>query len=131
MIDKREKQYQAFEEFLAGFVGDLNVLSEEGWSLLVEGKRDARALRKLGFVGKLVTISSVGRKGISAFAGSKKVVILTDSDREGAVLASRYLKRLSHEGFRISMRERLRLKVASRGVFLHVENLSRFTQSEA
>ncbi len=131
MIDKREKQYQAFGEFLGGFVGDLNVLSEEGWSLLVEGKRDARALRKLGFVGKLVTISSVGRTGISAFAGSKKVVILTDSDREGAVLASRYLKRLSHEGFRISMRERLRLKAASRGIFLHVENLSRFARSEA
>jgi 5S rRNA maturation endonuclease (ribonuclease M5) len=130
LIDKREKLFQAFGEFLGGFVADLNVLSEEGWSLLVEGKRDARALRKLGYVGNLVTISSVGRKGFSAFDGTKKVVILTDMDREGAVLASRYLKRLSHEGFRTSMRERLRLKVASRGVFLHVENLSRFALPE-
>jgi 5S rRNA maturation endonuclease (ribonuclease M5) len=122
--------YRAFAVFLGGFVADLNVLSEDGWSILVEGQRDARALRKLGFVGNLVTIASVGRKGISAFGGETKVVILTDLDREGAVLASRYLKRLTHEGFRTSLRERLRLKIESRGVFLHVENLSRFAQSE-
>ena len=131
MIDKRKKLYQAFGDFLGAFVTDLNFLSEDGWSLLVEGKRDAQALRKLGFVGNLVTISSLGRKGTSAFGGTKKVVILTDLDREGAVLASRYLKRFAHEGFRTSMRERLRLKRASRGVFLHVENLSRFAQPEA
>lgn len=130
MIDKREKLYQAFGEFLAGFVIDLNVLSETGWSVLVEGKRDARALRKLGFIGKQVTISSVGRYGVSAFGGATKVIILTDLDREGAVLTSRYLKLLSHDGLRISTRERRRLKIASRGVFLHVENLSRFAQPE-
>jgi 5S rRNA maturation endonuclease (ribonuclease M5) len=131
LIDKREKLYQAFGVFVRGFVTDLNFLSEEGWSLLVEGKRDAQALRKLGFVGDLVTVSSVGRSGTSAFGVSRKVVILTDLDREGAVLASKFLKRLDHEGFRTSMRERLRLKTASRGVFLHVENLSRFAQSDA
>ena len=126
MIDKREKLYQAFGYFLGSFVEDLNVLSGDGWSVLVEGKRDERALRKLGFIGNLVTISSLGRKGISAFDGAKKVVILTDLDREGAVLASKYLKRLTHDGFKTSLRERLRLKIASRGVFLHIENLSRF-----
>jgi 5S rRNA maturation endonuclease (ribonuclease M5) len=130
MIDKRVKLYQAFGDFLAGFVVDLNVLSEAGWCLLVEGKRDANALRKLGFIGKVVTISSVGRYGVSAFGGATKVIILTDLDREGAVLTSRYLKLLSHDGLRISLRERRRLKIASRGVFLHVENLSRFAQPE-
>jgi 5S rRNA maturation endonuclease (ribonuclease M5) len=131
LIDKREKMYQTFGEFLGGFVADLNVLSEAGWALLVEGQRDVRALRKLGFTGNLVTVYSVGRQGTSAFEGATKVVILTDLDREGAVLASRFLKRLVHEGFKVSLHERLRLKVASRGVFLHVENLSRFAQSEA
>lgn len=130
MIDKREKLYQAFGDFLAGFVADLNVLSEAGWCLLVEGKRDATALKKLGFIGKVVTISSVGRYGVSAFGGATKVIILTDLDREGAFLTSRYLKLLSHDGLRISLRERRRLKIASRGVFLHVENLSRFALPE-
>lgn len=97
---------------------------------MVEGKRDATALKKLGFIGKVVTISSVGRYGVSAFGGATKVIILTDLDREGAVLTSRYLKLLSHDGLRTSLRERRRLKIASRGVFLHVENLSRFALPE-
>ncbi len=128
MIDKREKQYQAFGEFLGAFVTDLNHLYEEGWAVLVEGQRDAKALRKLGFVGNVATISAVGTSNSSVFDDLKKVVILTDLDREGAVLAARYVKRLSHEGFRTSLRERLRLKNASHGVFLHVENLSRFAE---
>ncbi len=126
MIDKREKLYQAIGGFIAAFVADLNNLSEEGWSLVVEGQRDVRALRKLGFHGNLATLSDFARKGNAVFGGSKKVVILTDLDREGAVLASRCVKRLSHEGFKTSLNERLRLKAGSRGVFLHVENLARF-----
>jgi 5S rRNA maturation endonuclease (ribonuclease M5) len=70
----------------------------------------------------------VRRRGVGIFEGSKKVVILTDLDREGAVLASRYLKALTHEGIRVSLAERRRLKHASRGVFLHIENLSRFAE---
>jgi 5S rRNA maturation endonuclease (ribonuclease M5) len=128
LTDRRKEQYQAFGDFLRSFVADLNQLSEDGWSLLVEGQRDVTALRKLGFVGNVVTAASVGWSKNSLFQGSKKVVILTDLDREGATLAARYVKRLSHDGFRTSLRERLRLKRASHGVFLHIENLSRFAQ---
>lgn len=130
MLDRRERQYQAFGEFLGAFVADLNHLSEDGWSILVEGPRDATALRKLGFLGNLVTVSSVGKVGNSVFGGRKKVVILTDLDREGGVLAARHIKRLSHDGFRTSLQERIRLKKASHGVFLHVENLSRFARDD-
>ncbi len=126
MIDKREKLYQAIGAFIGDFVRDLNHLSEDGWAVLVEGQRDVKALRKLGFTGNLVTKASLARKGGSAFGDLRNVVILTDLDREGAILASKYLKQLSHDGFKTSLHERLRLKVASRGVFLHVENLSRF-----
>ncbi len=130
-IDKRERQYQEFAEFVARLVTDLNNLSEDGWSVLVEGTRDARAVRKLGFNGNVVTIASLARSGNSVFEGGRRVVILTDLDREGAVLASRYIKRLTHDGFRTSLKERMRLKNASHGVFLHVENLSRFASDEA
>ena len=126
MIDKREKQYQEFGEVVNRFVTDLNHLSEDGWSVLVEGPRDLKALRKLGFAGSLVTISSLVKSGNMVFDGRVKVVILTDLDREGAVLTARYVKRLTHDGFRVSLKERMRLKNASHGVFLHVENLSRF-----
>ena len=128
MIDKHERAIQAFGAFVLAFVLDLNKLSEDGWSVLVEGQRDARALRGLGYRGPLAAVHSVGRLGVRALDGSKKVVILTDLDREGSVLASRYLKVLRHEGIRASLVERRRLKHASRGVFLHIENLSRFAE---
>ena len=121
---------QAFAAFLVDYLRDLNHLSDDGWSLLVEGKRDEVALRKLGFRGTLVTRSSFGVAGSRAFGQSKKVVILTDLDREGTVLASRYVKELRHEGLKTSLSERHRLKVATRGVFLHIENLSRFADSD-
>ena len=130
MIDKRERVYQEFGEFLIGFIRDLNHRSEEGWSLLVEGPRDERALRKLGYEGVLVTVSRMGRAGPGALGDARSVVILTDLDREGTILASRFVKRLRHEGLTISLRERGRLKAASRGVFLHVENLSRFANED-
>ncbi len=120
--------FQAFGAFLADYVRDLNHLSEDGWSLLVEGLRDERALRKLGFRGHMVSASSLVRRGPSALGNSRKVIILTDLDREGAVLAARYTKFLGHEGLRTSLGERRRLKRASRGVFLHIENLSRFAE---
>jgi 5S rRNA maturation endonuclease (ribonuclease M5) len=126
LIDKREKRYQEFGAFVLRLVMDLNHLSEDGWSVLVEGPRDAGAIRKLGFSGNVVTIASLVKSGNSVFEGRRRVVILTDLDREGAVLAARYIKRLSHDGIRTSLKERMRLKNASHGVFLHVENLSRF-----
>ena len=130
MIDRREKGYQEFGAFLADFVRDLNQMSDEGWSLLVEGPRDERALRSLGYDGSLVTVSILGRVGAGALEGAKKIVVLTDLDREGAVLAAKAMKRLTHEGIRTSLSERRRLKAASKGVFLHVENLSRFAPDE-
>jgi 5S rRNA maturation endonuclease (ribonuclease M5) len=130
MIDKRERVYQAFGTFLAGYVKDLNNRSEEGWSLLVEGLRDFRAIRRLGYTGNLVTVSVIGRKGTGVLGSSKGVVILTDLDREGALLAAKFVKRLSHDGIPASLSERRRLKAATRGVFLHIENLARFARPE-
>jgi 5S rRNA maturation endonuclease (ribonuclease M5) len=107
----------------------LNQRSEAGWALLVEGKRDENALRGLGYRGVLVTVSSHARMGSRAFGGLGKVVILTDLDREGGTLAARFMKSLIHEGFQASLAERKRLKSASKGVFLHIENLSRFFET--
>jgi 5S rRNA maturation endonuclease (ribonuclease M5) len=130
MIDRRERVYQAFGAFLADFIRDLNHRSEEGWSLLVEGPRDERALRKLGYGGILVTVSRLGKAGPEALGDARGVMILTDMDREGTVLAARFVKRLSHDGLKTSLKERGRLKAASRGVFLHIENLSRFARED-
>ncbi len=129
MIDKRKKVYQAFGAFVSDFVHDLNQRSEDGWALLVEGRRDERAMRVLGYTGTIVTVSAYTRQGRRALRNSKGVVILTDLDREGGTLAARHIKALSHDGVSTSLAERRRLKSASRGVFLHIENLSRFADA--
>ncbi len=131
MIDKQKKAYQAMGEFVDGFVRDLSNLSDEGWSVLVEGPRDERALRALGYEGELVTVSELGRSMRAVVGRAKGVVILTDLDREGAVLAARFVRRIRHEGIQASLSERRRLKAASHGVFLHIENLSRFGRRES
>jgi 5S rRNA maturation endonuclease (ribonuclease M5) len=130
LIDKREKAIQEFGAFVTGFVRDLNHRSEVGWALLVEGKRDERAMRDLGYSGTLATVSSYSKAGRRAFRGSPGVVVLTDLDREGGKMAARLMKKLSHDGFDASLAERRRLMAASKGVFLHVENLSRFADPE-
>jgi 5S rRNA maturation endonuclease (ribonuclease M5) len=128
LIDRRERVYQEFSAFLSDFVRDLNNSSEEGWSVLVEGLRDRKALTKLGYAGDLVTVSDFARSRVGALEGLRKVIILTDLDREGTVLASRFVRTLTHERVQVSLGERLRLKAASRGVFLHIENLARFSK---
>ena len=75
-------------------------------------------------------MSLLGRNGISSLGGTRKVVVLTDLDREGTVLASKFVRLLNHEGVQTSLSERRRLKAASRGVFLHIENLARFAKPE-
>jgi 5S rRNA maturation endonuclease (ribonuclease M5) len=129
MINRKEKRFQIFAAFLSAFVYHLNQMSSEGWVLLVEGRRDENALRELGYEGASATIASLTRGIGQAFHGSKKVIILTDLDREGGVLAARFVRRLSHEGIKTTLVERRRLKGASHGTFLHVENLSRFAET--
>jgi len=85
----------------------------------------------LGFIGPLATVSVIGRKGTGFLGGTKGVIILTDLDREGAVLAAKFVKRFHQDGIPASLSERRRLKAASRGVFLHIENLGRFARPES
>jgi 5S rRNA maturation endonuclease (ribonuclease M5) len=129
-IAGKMRRFDEYADFLNTFVRQLNQMADEGWAVLVEGKRDAAAVRGLGYTGRLATVSSVSRLGARAVAPAKRVVILTDLDREGRILAARFIKLLSHEGIRTSLSERRRLRVASRGAFRHIENLSRFSETE-
>jgi 5S rRNA maturation endonuclease (ribonuclease M5) len=129
-LQREERRFRQFGSFLRDLVKELNDLSAEGAAVLVEGKRDARALAGLGYYGPIYTITILTsnaayreklRKEVS------KMIILTDLDSEGRRLAARYVKFLSQEGISASLAQRRRLSKATRGVFLQVENLRRFT----
>ncbi len=124
----QNRRFEDFVEFLRSFVLDLNNLSDEGGVVLVEGKRDIDALREIGYTGKISSISSFNsRESRKALLSASSVAILTDLDRQGRQLAARYTKLLRAEGVETSLIERKRFSEASRGTFLHIENLRRFS----
>jgi 5S rRNA maturation endonuclease (ribonuclease M5) len=132
-IQREERRFRKISSFLVDLVRELNHLSEEGCAVLVEGKRDTAALRGLGYSGPLYTVSILTSSPSSRERlrrEVKKMIILTDLDAEGRRLASRYVRFLSAEGVAHSLSQRRRLSMASRGVFLHIENLRRFALAE-
>jgi 5S rRNA maturation endonuclease (ribonuclease M5) len=129
MTHVQNRKFEAFQDFLRSFVVELNNLSEEGGVVLVEGKRDMDALREIGYTGGLLSVSSFNSKQARKTLGNaKSVVILTDLDRQGRQLAARYTKLLRTEGVAPSLAQRKRLSQASKGTFLHIENLRRFSE---
>jgi len=123
----RGKRHSDFVEFLVGFVDELNALGAEGAAVLVEGQRDSRALSDLGYEGRILTKISMSRGRLeSSLRGVTSVIILTDMDREGRRLAAKYMTFLQTLRIGASLNQRRRLRRASGGVFLHIENLSRF-----
>jgi len=124
----KESKHADFIEFLVAFIDDLNDQADEGAVVLVEGARDSRALLDLGYRGRILTRTSLARSRITAsLQDARSVVILTDMDKEGRKLAARYISFFMPLGVKTSLSERRRLKHASHGVFLHIENLSRFS----
>ncbi len=129
---QRERKLSRFAELLTALVKELNDLSGEGAAVLVEGKRDAKALAVLGYSGPLFTVailtsSVAARERLREEV--RQMIILTDLDSEGRRLASKYVRFLTQEGVKPSLAQRKRLSEASRGVFLHIENLGRFARS--
>jgi len=129
---QRERRLSQFAEFLRALVKELNDLSGEGAAVLVVGKRDANALTGLGYSGPLFTVailtsSVAARERLREEV--RQMIILTDLDSEGRRLASRYVRFLAQEGVRPSLAQRKRLSEATRGMFLHIENLGRFATS--
>src|SRR5919206_1763973 len=73
-------------ERLRSFVGMLNEESERGSVIVVEGRRDAEALLRIGFTGNPAVFHHF--KGIADFLDchddkDKKIILLLDMDRTG------------------------------------------------
>jgi 5S rRNA maturation endonuclease (ribonuclease M5) len=124
----------AFEEFV-----DLwrKLLGEENGGrtvVVVEGERDRRAVRRLGWAGPVVVVHR-GRP-ISATASSLadpggKVIVLTDWDAEGGHLARRLRDFLGAERVTLDLDYRRRLARALRGELTHVEGLFGWARRQA
>ena len=109
-------------EELRRFVDDLNA---EAGPIVVEGKRDARALRGIGVTARVVEFHRFGGPNCfaDAAARSPKVIMLLDRDRSGRALTSRIIEKAGRRTT-VDLSFGRRLARITRGRVRFVEQLS-------
>jgi 5S rRNA maturation endonuclease (ribonuclease M5) len=109
-------------EEMKKFVKHLN--SKNDSVVIVEGKCDSIALRKLGFSGKILEFHSF--KGIVIFSDSvakyKNIILLLDGDRKGRYLTKRIIKLLEHRT-KIDLSFKKKLISITKGKIRFIEQL--------
>ena len=104
------------------FIKHLNSKKES--VVIVEGKRDSNALKKLGFSGKILEFHSF--KGIVKFSDSvakyKSVILLLDGDRKGRYLTKRIIDLLEHRT-KIDLSFKKKLISITKGKIRFIEQL--------
>jgi len=126
-MDKFFASESSLIESLSEFMRKLN--DEESALVVVEGVRDARALREAGYDGEVFMLchkNSVLTLEETA-ARFRKVILLLDNDREGRKLSER-TKRILGGRVRIDSFYQRELLPASKGKIRHVEELAPYAQ---
>ncbi|HET9009857.1 MAG TPA: toprim domain-containing protein [Nitrosarchaeum sp.] len=104
------------------FVFQLNSMKDS--VVVVEGKRDAHALKKLGFSGQVIEFHKFG--GIVNFADSvaryERLVILFDRDKKGRYLTGKTIQLLQRRT-KIDLSFKRKLTVITKGKIRFVEQL--------
>lgn len=107
------------------FVTLLN--SKKNSIVVVEGRKDEVALKKLGFSGRICQFHSF--KGLIRFVDSmpryKNLILLMDWDRKGSYLTRRIISQLQHR-MTIDLSFKRKLAIITKGKVRHVEDLDRY-----
>jgi len=84
-------------------VEDLSFRVGQGAPILIEGMKDEEALRELGITGNIIKVSGSGLKLFEiaemAVESSSEVIILTDFDKKGNILAKKLSKDIQSLGY--------------------------------
>ncbi|WP_328591220.1 toprim domain-containing protein [Methanolobus halotolerans] len=117
--------YQNRLENIEDIIDELLQLTEEGTIIIVEGKRDVRALNKLGIDGhfEMATHHSLSNFCENIVNTGKNIVILTDWDRRGNILMSDLTKHFQSFGTNPDVRIRERLRSIVQKEIKDVESL--------
>ena len=114
---------------IRNFIALLN--SKKDSMVVVEGKRDSAALKKLGFSGMICEFHSF--KGLVKFSDSmdsyKRLILLLDLDRKGRYLTSKIISQLEHR-IRIDLSFKRKLAMITKGKIRHIEDLSMYESPE-
>ncbi len=118
MMEFSEKEIEELKKF----VSQLN--SEKYSIIIVEGKRDSAALRKLGLSGKIIEFHSFNGlvKFADCIAKYKNIILLLDGDRKGRYLTKRIIGLLEHRT-KIDLSFKKRLVSITKGKIRFIEQL--------
>jgi len=107
---------------LKKFVIELN--SIENSVVIVEGKRDSNALRKLGFTGKILEFHRFS--GMIDFADSvakyERLIILFDRDKKGRTLTGKTIQLLQRRT-KVDLTFKRKLRMITKGKIMFIEQL--------
>ena len=113
-----EKEISEIKKFV------IHLNSQKDSVVIVEGKRDSNALRKLGFSGKVLEFHSF--RGLVKFSDSvakyKNVILLLDGDRKGRYLTKRIIDLLAHR-VKIDLSFKKKLVSITKGKIRFIEQL--------
>jgi len=105
--------------------------SSSGSVIIVEGQKDLKSLRELGIVGPVLCLQS-SRKNANEFTqnmvGSKKVIVLTDFDREGISLAKKLSRNLNAQNLNANMVLWKNLRELTRSDVRSIEELPKYLE---
>lgn len=114
---------------LSCIIEDLKICAEQGMPILIEGKKDENALKKLGINGTFIKVSGSGLKlfeiAEKSVKLSSKIVILTDFDKKGEQLAKRLAEDIQSLGSYPNLDIRRKIKGITRKFIKDIESLPR------
>jgi len=112
-----EKEIEELKEFIF----QLNTVNQ---TVIVEGKRDSKALRRLGYLGKILEFHRFG--GMVNFADTvseyDKIILLFDRDKHGQKLTGNAIQLLQRRT-KIDTTFKKKLQRITRGKIMFIEQL--------
>ncbi len=111
---------------------ELRTMSESGIPIIVEGRKDEAALRRLGVKGRIHCLKARGESRhdfLQRLDGMTDAIVLTDFDREGKKLETWLYKELSQRGVKSDLRLWSRLRSLARADVRSVEELPSFVRA--
>ena len=92
--------------------------------VIVEGKRDSTALKKIGFSGKVLELHKFGGmiKFVDYVAKYQRLIILLDGDRKGRYLTGKIVEQLQHRT-KVDLSFKRKLVSITKGKIRFIEQL--------
>ena len=107
---------------LKDFVFELNSIKNS--VVVVEGKRDSSALKKLGYSGKILEFHRFGGmiNFIDSVAKYERLIILFDRDKKGRTLTGKTIQLLQRRT-KVDLSFKRKLRIITKGKIIFIEQL--------